>query len=335
MLLSFFDKILTHTTYNCYPGRAHCDLLINNICEVFNRQLLEARDSPIISALEYVRAYLMKRIVIVQKIIAKSQGPLTPAVTKRFKFTKDASVNYKVDWNGLDLYEVRGPKGDQCVVNLTNRTCSCRKWEVSGIPCRHAVACIYDMADHGMDVGLPEDWVHSSYRLETWEKQYSFKINPVVGRHLWVKNDWPTRLLPPKVHVQIGRPPKKRKKSVGEVESMVQSGKMSRVGKQVTCKNCNGKGHNKRGCKQPQASTSHGQESQPSASQPQHSASQSQATQSQPSASHGQATQTQPTSTPQAASQLQSTPQAASQEASRKRMTKRTSNKVLSPTKKA
>nr|GEX37553.1 hypothetical protein [Tanacetum cinerariifolium] len=47
---------------------ANCDLLINTICEVFNRQLLEARDSLVITALEYVREYLMKRIVIVQKV---------------------------------------------------------------------------------------------------------------------------------------------------------------------------------------------------------------------------------------------------------------------------
>ena len=66
-------------------GRAHCDLVINNICEVFNRQLLDARDSPIISALEYTREYLMKRIVIVQNVIEKNEGPLTPAVTKLFK----------------------------------------------------------------------------------------------------------------------------------------------------------------------------------------------------------------------------------------------------------
>ncbi|GKC14471.1 hypothetical protein Tco_1011253 [Tanacetum coccineum] len=58
---------------------AHCDLLINNICEVFNRQLLEAKDSPIITALEHVREYLMKRIVVIQKIIEKCDGPLTPA----------------------------------------------------------------------------------------------------------------------------------------------------------------------------------------------------------------------------------------------------------------
>ena len=45
-------------------GRAHCDVLLNNLCEVFNRQLLDGRDAPILTALEFVREYLMKRIII-------------------------------------------------------------------------------------------------------------------------------------------------------------------------------------------------------------------------------------------------------------------------------
>ena len=49
------------------------------------------------------------------------------------------------------------------MVNLNQKVCSCRKWEVYGIPCRYVVAYIHDMNDNGMDVGLPEDWVHESY----------------------------------------------------------------------------------------------------------------------------------------------------------------------------
>ena len=232
-----------------YTGRAHCDLLINNICGVFNRQLLDARDSPIVSALEYVREYLMKRIVLVQKVIAKSDGPLTPSVTKLFNKIKDAASKYIVEWNGANLFEVKGPWGDQCVVNLEQRVCSCRKWEISGLPCKHAIAAIQNMGENGMTVGLPELWVHQAYRLETWKKQYSFKVNPINGRHRWEKHVWPTTLLPPKIQPQIGRPQKKRKKSVVEVEEMVKNGKLSKKGKTVTCCLCKQQGHNKRTCK--------------------------------------------------------------------------------------
>lgn len=69
---------------------------------------MDARDSPIISCLEYVREYLMKRIVLVQKVIEKSEGPLTPAITKLFRFTKEVAANYSVEWNGAELCQVKG-----------------------------------------------------------------------------------------------------------------------------------------------------------------------------------------------------------------------------------
>ncbi|GKD59756.1 mutator type transposase [Tanacetum coccineum] len=188
-----------HWSKAYFSGRAHCDLLINNVCEVFNRQLLDARDSLIITALEFVREYLMKRIVIVQKVIQKCNGPLTPVVAKLFDKIKAASTG--------------------CT------TCSYRKWEISGIPCNHAIAIIHDMTDNGFDVGI-------------------LKI-----RDMWSKFDCPTTLLPPKVHPQIRRPPKKRKKSKGEIV-MVKGNKLTRQGKTITCSLCHPAGHNKRSCSQ-------------------------------------------------------------------------------------
>lgn len=69
-------------------GRSHCDVLLNNMCEVFNRQLVDGRDKPIIMALEYIREYLMKRIAKVQATIRRCEGPLTPTATKLFNKVK-------------------------------------------------------------------------------------------------------------------------------------------------------------------------------------------------------------------------------------------------------
>nr|GEV57822.1 hypothetical protein [Tanacetum cinerariifolium] len=103
----------TITQFN--RGRAHYDLLINNICEVFNRKLLDDRNSPIITCRKYVKEYLMKRIVIVQSVsvIEKSVGPLTPSVTKVFNKIKEKVTQYNVGWHGGDLYQVKGPYDDQ------------------------------------------------------------------------------------------------------------------------------------------------------------------------------------------------------------------------------
>nr|GEV12991.1 hypothetical protein [Tanacetum cinerariifolium] len=34
-----------------------------------------------------------------------------------------------------------------------------RRWEVIGMPCKHDVAKMFNMASHGKEVGIPEDWV--------------------------------------------------------------------------------------------------------------------------------------------------------------------------------
>ncbi|XP_022880927.1 uncharacterized protein LOC111398230 [Olea europaea var. sylvestris] len=41
-----------------------CDMLLNNLCESFNSTIVNAREKPILTMLEEIRIYLMKRIVI-------------------------------------------------------------------------------------------------------------------------------------------------------------------------------------------------------------------------------------------------------------------------------
>ncbi|GKC52120.1 mutator type transposase, partial [Tanacetum coccineum] len=153
--------------------------------------------------------------------------------------------------DGGTKYQATGPFEDQCVVDIEEKKCSCRKWELTGMRCKHAVAVINEMDTTNVDVGVPESWVHSSYWVKTWAKQYSHTINPLNGKNLWIKHPSPYTIIPPKIHPQIGRPPKSRKKSAGEIstQKMSKNGKLSRFGKSVTCGKCGNKGHNKTTCK--------------------------------------------------------------------------------------
>ncbi|KAI3717672.1 hypothetical protein L1987_69436 [Smallanthus sonchifolius] len=42
-----------HWARSYFTGRAKTDVLLNNICEVFNARLVDGRDKPIITALEF------------------------------------------------------------------------------------------------------------------------------------------------------------------------------------------------------------------------------------------------------------------------------------------
>ena len=65
-----------------FSGRTKGDMLLNNLCESFNKQLVGARDKPIITCLEYIREYMTMRIVTVKKMQATARGPLTPQATE-------------------------------------------------------------------------------------------------------------------------------------------------------------------------------------------------------------------------------------------------------------
>lgn len=238
-----------HWARSSFSGRAHCDILLNNICECFNGKIVDARDQPIITCLEYIREYLMKRIVIVQQVIESNEGPLTPTVNTIFEDIKKHAGGLRVTWNGGDKYQCNENWLEQFVVDMRQKVCSCRRWELNGIPCAHAVAVIWNMAENGLDVGIPEDWVHPAYNLETWKQMYSFKIQPTNGSTMWHRSNCPTKLLPPLHHTQVGRPRKKRKKSLDEQTTMVKDGKFSRTGKSITCGKCKNKGHNSKTCK--------------------------------------------------------------------------------------
>ncbi|XP_071702750.1 uncharacterized protein [Rutidosis leptorrhynchoides] len=217
-----------------FSGRAKTDVLLNNMCEILNRWLVEARDKPIITFIEYVREYMMKRIVNVKKVIVKSEGQLTPGATKLFENIKDEARKFNVLWSGSDQYQVSGLHNEQCVVDLVRRTCACNKWELTGMPCKHAVAALYNHTFNSMDVRVPEEWVDQVYWMDTWKK---LTLSHVINV-----------LLPPKRVVSAGRPKKNRRKGLNEDDNITNGTHLSRKGKSTTCGICGEYGHNRRGC---------------------------------------------------------------------------------------
>lgn len=178
-------------------------MLLNNVCEVFNSKIVEGRDRPIISCLEYIREYLMKKIVTVQKHIARSEGLLTPTAQSLMDKVKEDASKCRSIFNGNDKYQVSTEFGEQFVVDLTKKVCSCRRWELTGIPCKHVVAALWDKASYGEKVPMCEEMVHPCYRLETWKSMYKCTIEPINGPDMWPKSDCPTTLVHPKHHIQV------------------------------------------------------------------------------------------------------------------------------------
>ncbi|KAK1423947.1 hypothetical protein QVD17_19258 [Tagetes erecta] len=239
-----------HWSRSHFSGRAHSDVLLNNMCESLNSKLVDGRDKPIITALEFIREYLMRRIVIVLKVIdANEDEMLTPYAKSQMEAIKKEAAKYTVAWNGGEHFQVSGPFGDQRVVDMRQKTCACRRWELTGIPCRHTVAAIWNMEKNTQGNGLPEHCVHQLYMMETWRRVYSHKVFPINGKSMWPTSRIPTTLTAPKHHKPIGRPRKVRRKSKTENEDIVTGTKLNKKNTINHCQKCGNRGHNSRTCK--------------------------------------------------------------------------------------
>ncbi|XP_050233525.1 uncharacterized protein LOC126682012 [Mercurialis annua] len=146
---------------------------------------------------------------------------------------------WALSYNGDDEYELTNiyEEDDRHTLDMKSRTCTCREWDLSGIPCPHAVAAIYSAE------GTPEAYVDMSYREETYKKAYQYMMKPVRGKIFW-PNSGKEPIAPPPYRKMPGRPKKSRRRKPEEPRV----GKLSKKGKVMTCRFCNEVGHNIRGC---------------------------------------------------------------------------------------
>nr|GEU91700.1 transposase, mutator type [Tanacetum cinerariifolium] len=203
---------------------------------------------------QYASKEIMKERVKKHPVETRRQLKLVKLTMKRHihentKSQFKGSVYKEMLWNAAKATS-EGPYKDQYVFNMDRRVCSCKKWELTKIPCKHVVAAIYNMSENSVGVGIPEQWIHAAYRLETWAHVYSFKVNPCNRKDMWPIVESRTVIIPPLYKPLIGRPPKKRKKSNDKIASQsASSGKLSRKGKSVSYGKCGNVGHNRKGCR--------------------------------------------------------------------------------------
>ncbi|XP_075107048.1 uncharacterized protein LOC142180030 [Nicotiana tabacum] len=128
------------------------------------------------------------------------------------------------------------------------KQCSCRVWQLFGIPCPHAIrAFVYK----GLD---PLEGMHWWYRKEATLKTYSHKILPVRGEKFW-KAIPANAMEPPQIVKLTGRPKVKRTRQKDEAIKRQSEWSMSRKGRVMNCNNCGEPNHNSRWCKKPSNGT--------------------------------------------------------------------------------
>src|SRR3954463_9658701 len=102
-------------------------------------------------------------------------------------------------------------QADMLAVNLKDHICSCRKWELTGLPCVHALECLKSRNFKY------EDYIPECFRKSRYIEVYEPVLYPVNGSNLWVKTPY-SDVRPPKHRRMPGRPKKKRNREQGEID---------------------------------------------------------------------------------------------------------------------
>ncbi|GKD36638.1 pentatricopeptide repeat-containing protein, partial [Tanacetum coccineum] len=84
----------------------------------------------------------MERMQKMREKHAKWVDRIFSNIRKKFKKLKDQHKNWKVVPSGESRFEVRNRFGG-FKVDERLRTCTCRRWQLIGIPCQHGFAALY------------------------------------------------------------------------------------------------------------------------------------------------------------------------------------------------
>ncbi|KAK1373740.1 hypothetical protein POM88_029933 [Heracleum sosnowskyi] len=138
---------------------------------------------------------IMTRVHENRDRIARYDCLIVPKAKKTLDEAVKESCGYSVLWDGRETYVVKG-MGTSCSMNLQSMTCSCRVWDLLGIPCVHGVTAIQEVRHNVFD------YVEKCYTKETYIRCYSYCLDVIRGEDFWedVEGDL---ILPPLIVKQL------------------------------------------------------------------------------------------------------------------------------------
>ncbi|CAN1163652.1 hypothetical protein LINPERPRIM_LOCUS32744 [Linum perenne] len=173
-----------HWSRAYFPTTVKCDSVDNSMSESFNSLILEARHKPIFSMLEDIRTMCMEQIAVKRDLAIKWKADFCPKILSKLA-ARAKGVRYcHIIGNGNDGYEVRYKDEDRYSVQLDKGKCSCRSWDLTGIPCSHAITCIIS---EGKD---PERYISDWYTVARYWNTYDHVMKPMDGHTSWAPSQY-------------------------------------------------------------------------------------------------------------------------------------------------
>ncbi|XP_021763677.1 uncharacterized protein LOC110728327 [Chenopodium quinoa] len=185
---------------NAFNPDVKCDTNKSNFVESFNSTLGIDRCRPVFTLLEGIRRFTMPLIKDMQK--------------------------FEV-WDGE--FEILDGKS-MLPVNLRQKTCVCNAWQLTGLPCKHAMRAILHLNED------PRFYISAWYSVKKYKMAYGNSIKAIPDVEQWPNSPYP-EIDPPTMKRRIWRPARNKRREEGEKAK----GKRSKT---IKCSKCQQFGHN-------------------------------------------------------------------------------------------
>jgi len=167
---------------------------------------------------------------------------VTPHVEKKLRMIEVDSRNYSnIVPAGRGEFDVL-EGSTNFTVRLTDHFCNCKKWQISGLPCKHAARCILRMNQQ------LDDYCSQWFSTQKYRNLYDGIIHPISDPCMWGETTLPV-LDPPHELRKRGRPEKHQRRESNSV--IPGEGRKTFPTGTKRCKTCKQMGHNKSTCGRP------------------------------------------------------------------------------------
>jgi hypothetical protein len=160
------------------------DYVNNNLAESLNSWIRKIKGLHLVDMLDKIRQMLMIKFELCQRIasqkfighkIIPSVMKILHAKTRCLKMSLVKLKPYEIEVTLLD----REKREWRYPVDLQNMTCSCRQWQITGLPCIHALFFITSLRGPAAKI---DQYVYECYSVAKFKATYAENVPSMVEK---------------------------------------------------------------------------------------------------------------------------------------------------------
>ncbi|XP_077227852.1 uncharacterized protein LOC143860891 [Tasmannia lanceolata] len=227
---------------NAFFRGSRYDHLSSNIVDLFNNWMLEENELSVVEMVHMIRRKMMEMIYTRREASNMWSTTLTPSMEQKLQKEIFNSHSLNVFFSSDSVFEVRDSNSAN-IVNIETWECTCRRWQITGLPCMHSVAVFNRTGRNAYD------YCSKYFTVDCYRLTYSESINPMPdlvdtplnGEKPLNGDSTPiTVVYPPRTRRPPGRPKSKK----------IEQQEMEKRARPIRCSKCKKFGHNKITCKE-------------------------------------------------------------------------------------